>query len=160
DVRNESSGETVRLVVELKRDANAQVVLNQLYKHTPMQTNFPVHMLALVDNVPQLLDLSTALTVYVEHQREVVRRRTEHRLKKARDARHLVEGRGKALDMIDRILALTRGAADADAPREGLIAKRFEFPEIRARHTLDMPLRRLTQLEGQKLRDELAELQA
>ncbi len=109
DVRNESSGDTVRLVVELKRDANAQVVLNLLYKHTPMQTNFPVHMLALVDNVPRLLDLKTALAVYIEHQKEIIQRRTEFRLRKAKEREHIVEGLVKALDMIDAIIALIRG---------------------------------------------------
>ena len=117
DVRNESSGDTVRLVVELKRDANAQVVLNQLYKHTPMQTNFPVHMLALVDGVPQLLDLAKAIKVYVMHQMEVVQRRTEYRLRKAQERTHIVEGLVKALDMIDAIIALIRGAADVETAR-------------------------------------------
>ncbi len=160
DVRNESSGDTVRLVVELKRDANAQVVLNQLYKHTPMQTSFPVHMLALVDGAPRLLDLSTAIKVYVLHQMEVVQRRTEYRLRKAKDREHIVEGLVKALDMIDAIIALIRGAADVETARAGLMAKPFEFSEVQANYILDMQLRRLTQLEGQKLREELAELQA
>ncbi len=160
DVRNESSGDTVRLIVELKRDANAQVVLNLLYKHTPMQTNFPVHMLALVDNVPRLLDLRHALTVYVEHQKEVIQRRTEYRLKKAKEREHIVEGLVKALDMIDAIIALIRGAEDVEAARAGLMAAPFEFTEIQANHILDMQLRRLAQLEGQKLRDELEELRA
>jgi DNA gyrase subunit A len=160
DVRNESSGDTVRLVVELKRDANAQVVLNQLYKHTPMQTNFPVHMLALVDNVPRLLDLAQALRVYVDFQKEVVQRRTEFRLRKAKEREHIVEGLVKALDMIDAIIALIRGAEDVDAARAGLIAAPFEFTEIQANYILDMQLRRLTQLESQKLRAELEELRA
>ena len=160
DVRNESSGDTTRLVIELKRDANAQVVLNLLYKHTPMQTNFPVHMLALVDNVPQLLDLKAALAVYIEHQKEIIQRRTEFRLRKAKEREHIVEGLVKALDMIDAIIALIRGADDVDAARAGLIAAPFEFTEIQANYILDMQLRRLTQLEGQKLRDELEELRA
>jgi DNA gyrase subunit A len=160
DVRNESSGDTVRLVIELKRDANAQVVLNLLYKHTPMQTNFPVHMLALVDNVPKLLDLKTALAVYVAHQKEIIQRRTEYRLRKAREREHIVEGLVKALDMIDAIIALIRGAADVDTARTGLMTAPFEFTEIQANYILDMQLRRLTQLEGQKLREELEELRA
>src|SRR5262245_26615699 len=160
DVRNASSGQSgIRLVVELKRDANAQVVLNQLYKHTPMQTSFPVHMLALVDGVPRLLDLKRALEVYVAHQQEVVRRRTEFRLRKAQEREHIVEGLVKALDMIDAIIALIRGAEDVDAARIALQAAPFEFSEIQANYILDMQLRRLTQLEGQKLREELAELQ-
>ncbi|HEX5587907.1 MAG TPA: DNA gyrase subunit A, partial [Acidimicrobiia bacterium] len=161
DVRNASSGSGgIRLVVDLKRDANAQVVLNQLYKHTPMQTNFAVHMLALVDGVPRLLDLKRALEVYVEHQREVVRRRTEHRLSEAKKREHIVEGLVRALDMIDAIIALIRGSEDADTARAALQVAPFEFSEIQAQHILDMQLRRLTQLDGQKLRDELAEIQA
>ena len=160
DVRNESSGDTTRLVVELKRDANAQVVLNLLYKHTPMQTNFPVHMLALVDNVPRLLDLKTALAVYVDHQKEVIERRTEFRLRKAKEREHIVEGLVKALDMIDAIIALIRGSEDAEAAKNGLMAAPFEFTDVQAQHILDMQLRRLTQLDGKKLRDELEELRA
>ena len=160
DVRNESSGDTTRLVVELKRDANAQVVLNLLYKHTPMQTNFPVHMLALVDNVPKLLDLKTALAVYIEHQKEIIQRRTEFRLRKAKEREHIVEGLVKALDMIDAIIALIRGSEDADGAKAGLMAAPFEFTDVQAQHILDMQLRRLTQLDGKKLRDELEELRA
>ena len=160
DVRNASAGDTTRLVIELKRDANPQVVLNQLYKHTPMQTSFPVHMLALVDGVPRLLDLKSAIKEYVDHQVDVVRRRTEYRLKRAEERAHIVEGLVKALDMIDAIIALIRGAADVDTARSGLVAAPFEFSEAQANHILDMQLRRLTQLEGQKLRDELGELHA
>jgi DNA gyrase subunit A len=159
DVRNESAGDSVRLVVELKRDANAQVVLNQLYKHTPMQSNFAVHLLALVDGVPRLLNLRSALQVFIEHQVEVITRRTEYRLRKAQDRAHIVEGLVRALDSIDEIIALIRGSQDTDAARQGLMAKPFEFTETQANHILDMQLRRLAQLEGQKLRDELAELQ-
>jgi DNA gyrase subunit A len=158
DVRNESAGDTTRLVVELRRDANPQVVLNQLYKHTPMQSSFPVHMLALVDGVPKLLNLANAVLVYVAHQVEVVRRRTQYRLERAREREHIVEGLVRALDMIDAIIELIRGAADVDEARAGLRAAPFEFSEIQANFILDMQLRRLTQLEGQKLRDELAEL--
>jgi DNA gyrase subunit A len=160
DVRNESSGDSTRLVVELKRDANAQVVLNQLYKHTPMQTNFAVHMLALVDGVPRLLNLAQALTVFVEHQIEVITRRTEHRLEKAKGRAHILEGLLRALDAIDEIIALIRGSEDTDAARQGLMAAPFEFSEVQANHILDMPLRRLAQLEQQKLKDEYDELQA
>ncbi len=159
DVRNESAGDSVRLVVELKRDANAQVVLNQLYKHTPMQSNFAVHLLALVDGVPRLLNLRSALQVFVDHQVVVITRRTEYRLRKARDRAHIVEGLVRALDSIDEIIALIRGSEDTDAARQGLMAKPFEFSETQANHILDMQLRRLAQLEGQKLRDELADLQ-
>jgi DNA gyrase subunit A len=158
DVRNESAGDTTRLVIELRRDANPQVVLNQLYKHTSMQTSFPVHMLALVDGVPKLLNLSQAVLVYVAHQVEVVTRRTQYRVDRARERAHIVEGLVRALDMIDAIIQLIRGAADVDEARAGLMAEPFEFSEIQANFILDMQLRRLTQLEGQKLRDELDEL--
>jgi DNA gyrase subunit A len=158
DVRNESAGTTNRLVIELRRDANANVVLNQLYKHTPMQTSFAVHMLALVEGVPRLLSLDQAILVYVAHQMEVVTRRTEFRLRKARDRAHIVEGLTRALDMLDAVITLIRSAADVDTARTGLMVKPFEFSEIQANHILDMPLRRLTALERQKLIDELAEL--
>jgi DNA gyrase subunit A len=160
DVRNASAGDTTRLVVDLKRDANPQVVLNQLYKHTPMQTSFPVHMLALIDGVPRLLTLRDAIKAYVDHQVDVVRRRSEYRLKRAEERAHIVEGLVKALDMIDAIIALIRAAADVEVARAGLIAAPFEFTEVQANYILDMQLRRLTQLEGQKLRDELGELRA
>ncbi|HEX5615317.1 MAG TPA: DNA gyrase subunit A, partial [Acidimicrobiia bacterium] len=160
DVRNESSGDTVRLVVDLKRDANAQVVLNQLYKHTPMQTSFAVHILALVNGVPKLLTLARALQVYVDHQVEVVRRRSEYRLRKARDRAHIVEGLLKALDRIDQLIQLIRGSESADAAREAMMAAPYEFSEIQARHILDMQLRRLAQLEHQNLRDEFEKLSA
>src|SRR6266487_3014303 len=101
DVRNESAGDTTRLVIELRRDANPQVVLNQLYKHTPMQSSFPVHMLALVDGVPKLLNLAQAVLVYVAHQMEVVTRRTQYRVEKAREREHIVEGLVRALDLIE-----------------------------------------------------------
>jgi DNA gyrase subunit A len=159
DVRNESSGITTRLVIDLKRDANPQIVLNQLYKHTPMQTNFAVHVLALVEGVPRLLSLDRAILVYVNHQIEVVTRRTQYRLRRAREREHIVEGLVRALDMIDAVIELIRGAADVETARAGLMAKPFEFSEIQANFILDMQLRRLTQLEGRKLREELAELQ-
>ena len=158
DVRNESAGVTNRLVVELRRDANANVVLNQLYKHTPMQTSFAVHMLALVEGVPRLLSLDQAILVYVAHQMEVVTRRTEFRLRKAKAREHIVEGLCRALDMLDAVITLIRAAADVETARAGLMAKPFEFSEIQANHILDMPLRRLTALERQKLIDELKEL--
>jgi DNA gyrase subunit A len=159
DVRNESAGDTTRLVVELKRDANAQVVLNQLYKHTPMQTSFAANVLALVDGVPRLLSLLQALQVYVEHQVEVVTRRSEHRLGKARDRSHILEGLLKALDEIDAIITLIRGSESADAAKQALMAAPFEFSDVQATFVLDMPLRRLAALERQKVRDEYDELQ-
>ncbi len=160
DVRNETSRGEYRLVVDLKRDANAQVVLNQLYKHTPMQTNFGVIMLALVDSVPKVLNLREALEFYIAHQVEVITRRTQFRLDKARDRAHIVEGLLRALDHIDEIIALIRGSESADAARTALMAKPYEFSEIQANHILDMQLRRLAQLEHQRLRDEFEELMA
>ena len=160
DARNESSRAGTRLVIDLKRDANAQVVLNMLYKHTPMQTSFGVIMLALMDGAPKVLNLAEALNAYVAHQINVVRRRTEYRLRKARDRAHIVEGLLRALDMLDEVIALIRGSADVDTARAGLMAAPFEFSEIQANHILDMPLRRLTGLERQKLIDEFAELNA
>src|SRR5690349_22794265 len=159
DVRNESAGDTVRLVVELKRDANAQVVLNQLYKHTPMQSSFAANMLALVDGVPRLLTLQRALEVYVAHQIEVVTRRSEFRLKKARGRAHIVEGLLRALDQIDAVIALIRGSESADAAKQAFMVAPFEFSEEQATHILDMQLRRLAALERQRLRDEYDELQ-
>jgi DNA gyrase subunit A len=159
DLRNESAGDTARLVVELRKDANANVVLNQLYKHTPMQTSFSANMLALVDGVPMVLSLDRALLVYVKHQQDVVKRRTEFRLRKAQERAHIVEGLVKALGMIDAVIELIRKAADVDVARAGLMKKPFSFSEIQANYILDMQLRRLTQLEGKKLRDELKELQ-
>jgi DNA gyrase subunit A len=160
DVRNESSGDTVRLVVDLKRDANAQVVLNLLYKHTPMQTNFAVNLLALVDGVPRLLSLRDALGHYIAHQVEVITRRSQYRLDEARKRAHIVEGLLRALDMIDAIITLIRGSEDASAARDALQAEPFSFSEVQAAHILDMQLRRLAQLEGQNLREEFTKLQA
>src|SRR3954452_15159939 len=160
DARNESSRAGTRLVIDLKRDANAQVVLNMLYKHTPMQTSFGVIMLALMDGAPKVLSLSQVLNAYVAHQVTVVRRRTEYRLRKARDRAHIVEGLLRALDMLDEVIALIRRSADVETARAGLMAAPFDFSEIQANHILDMPLRRLTGLERQKLIDEFAELTA
>ena len=125
-----------------------------------MQTSFGVNMLALVDGVPRTLNLADALTGYVDHQIDVVTRRSEYRLRKAKERDHIVEGLIRALDVIDAIITLIRASADTDAARQGLMAKPFEFSEIQANHILDMPLRRLAQLEQQKLKDEHDELQA
>ncbi|HEY5170114.1 MAG TPA: DNA gyrase subunit A [Acidimicrobiia bacterium] len=158
DVTDLSAGDTVGLVIDLKRDANAQVVLNQLYKHTPMQTNFAANVVALVDGVPRLLNLRMALEVYVAHQVEVITRRSEYRLTKARDRAHILEGLLKALDAIDAIITLIRGSESADAARQALQIAPYEFSETQATHILDMALRRLAALERQKLRDEFDEL--
>ena len=158
DIKNLSSGEDTKLVIYLKRDANASVVLNNLFKHTPLQTNFGVNMVALCDGVPRTLNLVQALSYYIEHQVEVITRRSEFRLRKARDRAHIVEGLLKALDMIDQIIALIRGSDDRDAARQGLMAAPFEFSEIQANHILDMTLARLTRLGRSQLEEELAKL--
>ena len=158
DVRNLSAGEETKLVIYLKRDASANVVLNNLYKHTPLQTSFGVNMVALVDGVPRTLNLAQALQAYIDHQVEVIRRRSEFRLKKAQDRAHIVEGLVNALGKIDRIIALIRGSADRDAARQGLIAKPFNFSEIQANHILDMRLVMLTRLNGNELKEEMKQL--
>jgi DNA gyrase subunit A len=164
ELRDLSAGDHTRLVFDLKRDANANVVLNNLYKHTPLQTSFGVNMVALVDQdeagvgVPRTLNLGSALQYYVAHQVEVVTRRTEFRLKKARNRAHIVEGLVKALDMIDAIIAAIRSSEDKAAAREALQAAPFEFSEVQAEHILDMPLSRLTRLARADLEGELAEL--
>ena len=159
-LRNESAKGQTRLVIELKRDANANVVLNNLYKLTPMQTSFGANMLALVDGIPRMLNLAQAINAYVDHQKIVIRRRSEYRLQKALDRSHIVEGLLRALDMLDAVIATIRGSQDAEEARSGLMASPFDFSEIQANHILDMPLRRLTGLEKQKLIDEYDELQA
>jgi len=158
DIKNLSSGEVTKLVIYLKRDANASVVLNNLFKHTPLQTNFPVNMVALCDGIPRTLNLAQALGYYIAHQVEVITRRSEFRLRKAQDRAHIVEGLLKALDMIDAIIALIRGSDDRDAARQGLMVAPFEFSEIQANHILDMTLSRLTRLGRSQLEEELAKL--
>lgn len=158
ELRNESAKGATRLVVELKRDANANVVLNNLYKLTPMQTSFGANMLALVDGIPRMLNLAQAISAYVDHQKVVIRRRSQYRLQKALDRSHIVEGLLRALDMLDAVIATIRGSQDADEARTALMASPFDFSEIQANHILDMPLRRLTGLERQKLVDEYDEL--
>jgi DNA gyrase subunit A len=167
DLNDESAGNNTKLVIKLKRDANANVVLNNLFKHTPLQTSFGVNMVGLVDGVPRTLNLLTALQAYVAHQVEVIRRRSEFRLRKAQERAHIVEGLIKALDMIDAIIAAIRGSDDKAAAREALMAAPFEFSEIQAEHILDMTLSRLTRLgradleaEMAKLRETIGELEA
>ncbi|MEY3073316.1 MAG: gyrase subunit [Actinomycetota bacterium] len=159
DLRDESSREGMRVVIDLKRDANAQVVLNQLYKHTQLQDSFGVHLLALVDGVPRTLTLDAALRHYVEHQVEVVSRRTAHRLRKAEERAHVLEGLLVALEHLDEVIALIRGSESAETARAGLM-ERFGLSEIQAQAILDMQLRRLAALERQRIVDEHAELVA
>ena len=158
DLNDESSGDATKLVIKLKRDANANVVLNNLFKHTALQTSFGVNMVALVDGVPRTLNLVQALQAYVDHQVEVITRRSRYRLRKAQARAHIVEGLLKALDLIDAIIALIRASDDRDAARRGLMAEPFEFSEIQANHILDMTLSRLTRLGRSQLEEELAQL--
>ncbi len=160
DVNDASSGGKTNLVITLKRDANANVVLNNLYKLTQLQTNFAINMVALVDGVPRTLSLVQALNGYVRHQIDVVTRRTKFRLDKARRREHILEGRLKALDVIDAIIALIRGSDDAAAAKAGLMAAPFEFSEVQAVDILDMQLRQLTRLSRIDLETEVADVRA
>ncbi len=158
DINNASAGEDIRLEIKLKKDAPALVILNNLYKRTPLQTNFAVNTVALIDGVPRTLNLVQALQAYIDHQVNVIRRRSEFRLAKAKAREHIVEGLIKALDMIDAIIALIRASENTPAAREGLMGEGFEFSEIQANHILDMQLSRLTRLGRSNLEEELAEL--
>jgi DNA gyrase subunit A len=160
EVQNDSAARKPRLVVRLKRDANANVVLNKLYKHTPLQTTFGVNTLALVDGVPRTLNLAQMLGHYVAHQVEVVTRRTEYQLRKARARAHIVEGLLKAIDMLDAVIAAIRGSADRPEARVALMAEPFSFSEEQANHILDMQLGRLTRLGRSELEEEMAKLRA
>lgn len=160
ELRNESAKGNTRLVIELKRDANANVILNNLYKLTPLQTSFGVNMLALVDGIPRTLNLAQAINAYVSHQIDVITRRSQYRLQKALDRSHIVEGLLRALDMLDAVIQTIRGSQTVEEARIALMAGPFDFSDIQANHILDMPLRRLTGLERQKLVDEYDELQA
>jgi DNA gyrase subunit A len=158
DVRDDSSSRTgMRLIVELKRDAVAQVVLNQLFKHTQLQDNFGANMLALVDSVPRTLTLEQFLSYWVLHQIEVIQRRTRFRLRKAEERAHILSGYLKALDALDAVIALIRASATVDEARTGLIDL-LTIDEIQAVAILDMQLRRLAALERQKIIDEHEEL--
>src|SRR6478609_7382279 len=159
DVNDETSGKTgTRLVIKLKRDANANVVLNNLFKLTQLQTSFGVNVVALVDSVPRTLNLAQVLHGYVDHQVEVITRRSQFRLDKARDREHVLEGRIKALNVIDEIIALIRASENPEAARDGLMAEPFEFSEVQARFILDMRLSQLTRLSRINLETELAEI--
>ncbi len=158
DLRDESDRSGMRLVIELKRGGQpAKVVLNNLYKKTGMQTTFGMNMVALVDGVPRTLSLRELVHYYVEHQREVVTRRTQHELRRAEERAHILEGLLVALDNLDAVIKLIRGSSDPDSAREGLI-NTFELTEIQARAILDMRLQRLTALEADKVRAEHADL--
>ncbi|MCH1447753.1 MAG: DNA gyrase subunit A, partial [Candidatus Nanopelagicales bacterium] len=158
DVRDDSSSRTgMRLIIDLKRDAVAQVVLNQLYKHTQLQDNFSANMLALVDGVPRTLTLEQFLRYWIAHQIEVIQRRTRYRLRKAEERTHILRGYLKALDALDDVIALIRASATVEDARSGLM-ELLEIDELQATAILDMQLRRLAAMERQKIIDEYDEL--
>ncbi|HEY3575930.1 MAG TPA: DNA gyrase subunit A [Arthrobacter sp.] len=160
DLRDETSGRTgQRLVIVLKRDAVAKVVLNNLYKHTQLQENFGANMLAIVDGVPRTLSLDAFIRHWVTHQLDVIARRTRYRLRKAEEEAHILRALLKALDMLDEVIALIRASSTTEAARDGLM-QLLDIDEIQARAILDMQLRRLAALERQKIQDRHAELEA
>ncbi len=158
DANEESAGDETRIVITLKRDAPALIILNNLYKRTPLQTAFSVNTVALVDGVPRTLNLAQVLGYYVDHQAEVVTRRSEFRLDKANKRAHIVVGLIRALDLIDEIIAAIRASADKAAARDALMGAPFEFSEEQAEHILDMQLSRLTRLGRSQLEDEMSQL--
>jgi len=153
DLRDESDREGMRIVIELKRDAVADIVINQLYKHTPLQDSFGVNMLAIVDGKPKLLNLKEALKAFVDHRKEVVTRRTAYDLRKAEERLHILEGFRIALDNLDAVIALIRASADPRVAKDGLMTN-FSLSELQAQAILDLRLQRLTGLERNKIMEE------
>ena len=158
DLRDESDRTGMRICIELRRDANANVVLNQLYKHTQLQETFGVIMLALVDGEPKVLNLYEMLHYYLLHQEEVITRRTKYDLNKAEERAHILEGLLKALDNIDEVIKIIRSSPNTPVAKENLI-KRFDLSDAQSQAIVDMRLRALTGLEREKLEDEYAKLQ-
>ena len=158
DIRDESNREGVRVVIELRKDANANVILNQLYKHTQLQDTFGVIMLALVNNEPKIMNLLDMMTYYLKHQEEVVTRRTKYELNKAEERDHILQGLLKALDFIDEVITIIRGSDTPQIARERLM-ERFELTEAQANAIVEMRLRALTGLEREKLENEHRELE-
>jgi len=157
DIRDESDRDGTRLVIELKRDAIADIVLNQLYKHTQMQTTFGINMIALDKGVPKLMNIRDMLVKFIEHREDVVLRRTQYELRKAKEREHILEGLKIAVDNIDRVIAIIRGSEGVETARTSLMSE-FGLSEIQAQAILDMRLAKLTGLERQKLIDELKAL--
>src|SRR6195256_2419468 len=157
DLNDYSDKRGMRLMIELKRDAIPKVVLNKLYKHTPMQTTFGVNMVALVDNVPRTLSLREAIGYYVDHQRDIIVRRTKYELRRAEERAHVLEGLLIALDNLDEVIAMIRGSRDSEEARTGLV-ERFELTVIQAQAVLQLTLSRLTALEADKIKQEHADL--
>lgn len=158
DIRDESNREGIRVVIELRRDANANVILNQLYKHTQLQDTFGVIMLALVNNEPKIMNLLEMLTYYLAHQEEVVTRRVKFDLNKAEERDHILQGLLKALDFIDEVISIIRSSQTPQIAKERLM-ERFELSDVQAQAIVDMRLRALTGLEREKLEAEHEELQ-
>ena len=159
DLRDESSREGMRIVIELRKDVNANVILNQLYKHTQLQDSFGVIMLALIDNQPKVMNLLDMLNYYLEHQKDVVTRRTKYDLNKAEERDHILQGLLKALDHIDEVIRIIRASSSTAEAKLNLI-ERFEFTDVQAQAIVDMRLRALTGLEREKLENEHKELMA
>lgn len=147
----------MRIVMELRRDANANVVLNNLYKQTAMQTTFGINMLSLVNGEPKVLNLKQTLEYYLEHQREIITRRTQYELDKAQARAHILEGLRVALDHLDAVIELIRKSQTADIAREGLM-EQYGLSEKQAQAILDMRLQRLTGLEREKIENEYNEI--
>ncbi len=158
DARDESDRDGMRMVFELKRGEQAEIVLNNLYKQTQMQVNFGVIMLAIVNGQPRELGLIDVIKRFIDHRLDVVRRRTDYLLRKAREREHLLLGFQKALDNLDAVIALIRAAKTPKEAREGLI-ERFEFTERQSQAIIELQLQRLTGMEQQKILNELAEIQ-
>ncbi|HEX2060979.1 MAG TPA: DNA topoisomerase (ATP-hydrolyzing) subunit A, partial [Thermoanaerobaculia bacterium] len=159
DLRDESDREGIRVVIELKRDAIAEIVLNHLYRNTQMQTTFGIIFLAIVNNKPEVMDLPTILRHFIEHRKEIVVRRTRFELKKAEQRAHVLEGLVKALDVLDELIAMIRASRTPDEAKQGLVS-RWAFTDIQAQAILDMRLQRLTGLEREKLINEYQEVLA
>ncbi|MEZ4647213.1 MAG: DNA gyrase subunit A [Candidatus Eisenbacteria bacterium] len=159
DIRDESDRDGLRVVIELRKDAQPQVVLNQLYKHTQMQTTFGANMLALKDGRPQVMNLKAIIEAFLEHRHEVIVRRSQYELEQAKKRAHILEGLLKALDHIDAIIRLIRESADVETARQGLM-ERFDLSEIQSNAILEMRLQRLTGLERQKIEEEYKEILA
>jgi DNA gyrase subunit A len=159
DLRDESDRHGMRIVIELQRNAQFRTVQAQLFKHTALQSTFAVNMLALVGNQPRTITLKEALEAFINHRREVIRRRSEFDLEKARDRAHILEGLLKALDHLDEVIAAIRAAASADAAKQALQRAPFDLSERQAQAVLDMQLRRLAALERQRIEDEYRELE-
>src|ERR1700760_3392224 len=157
DLRDESDRHGMRIVIELKRDAIPKVVLNKLFKHTPLQQTFGVNMVALVDNVPRTLSLREAIGHYVDHQREVIVRRTKYELRRAEERAHVLEGLLVALANLDEVIALIRASRDPESARNGLV-ERYELTVVQAQAILQLTLSRLTALEADKIKQEHSDL--